>query len=427
MRYRNRIKIAPGINLNLSKSGISTTVGPKGANLNFGKGGTHLNTGIPGTGIYNRTKLSHGKEVIDQLNVTGGQVGVKISLDSKYQPIIEIFDENGRNVATQTNINKIKRKPEYKEGIKEIYKVESNKINKITQEFTDLYKETIKPELKDSLIRKIENLSPKFYSVTKFPIEIPTSEYVEKELMDEAKVHFNSILFWKNGPNRKKYIMDHLDSRYNVKVENWKIEKDLYHSKELERKKETNKLYQQEYQNQLKLMESNLEGKKDFVLESFESILNNLEIKPEFFLDFEYNEDDKAFNLDLDLPEIEHLPVKKSSILASGKLSVKDKTQKELKEDYALTVTGLGFLISGIVFQSSVGINQVNISAYTQRIDRKTGNEIDDYIYTVSFERDVFSKLNFKKLNPILAIEGFDYQMNMNKSFDFKSLVLKKE
>lgn len=57
--YRKRIKIIPGIHLNLSKSGITTSVGVRGANLTFGKSGTYLNTGIPGTGIYNRQKLSN--------------------------------------------------------------------------------------------------------------------------------------------------------------------------------------------------------------------------------------------------------------------------------------------------------------------------------------------------------------------------------
>jgi len=56
--YRKRIKIIPGVHLNFSKRGISTTIGFKGASLNFGKSGTYLNTSIPGTGLYNRQKVS---------------------------------------------------------------------------------------------------------------------------------------------------------------------------------------------------------------------------------------------------------------------------------------------------------------------------------------------------------------------------------
>ncbi|WHF50655.1 DUF4236 domain-containing protein [Chryseobacterium gotjawalense] len=57
-QFRRRIKIAPGVKINLSKSGISTSVGVRGANVTFGKSGTYLNTGIPGTGIYNRQRIS---------------------------------------------------------------------------------------------------------------------------------------------------------------------------------------------------------------------------------------------------------------------------------------------------------------------------------------------------------------------------------
>jgi len=55
--FKKRIKIIPGIRLNLSRSGISTSIGISGANLTFGNKGTYLNTGIPGTGIYKRQKI----------------------------------------------------------------------------------------------------------------------------------------------------------------------------------------------------------------------------------------------------------------------------------------------------------------------------------------------------------------------------------
>lgn len=57
-RYRRRIKIAPGVHLNVSKKGFSTTIGVRGASVNFGRNGTYVNTGIPGTGFYNRQKIS---------------------------------------------------------------------------------------------------------------------------------------------------------------------------------------------------------------------------------------------------------------------------------------------------------------------------------------------------------------------------------
>ena len=51
-RFFKRIKIAPGISLNLSKSGGSFSFGPKGAKLTIGPKGVRKTVGIPGTGIY---------------------------------------------------------------------------------------------------------------------------------------------------------------------------------------------------------------------------------------------------------------------------------------------------------------------------------------------------------------------------------------
>ena len=56
--YRKRINILPGVRLNVSKRGFSTTFGVRGASITTGKNGTYLNTSIPGTGIYKRQKIS---------------------------------------------------------------------------------------------------------------------------------------------------------------------------------------------------------------------------------------------------------------------------------------------------------------------------------------------------------------------------------
>lgn len=59
-RFRKSIRILPGVRINLSKSGISTSVGPRGAKVTFGPNGTYVNAGIPGTGLYTREKISGG-------------------------------------------------------------------------------------------------------------------------------------------------------------------------------------------------------------------------------------------------------------------------------------------------------------------------------------------------------------------------------
>lgn len=58
LKFRRRQKLFPGFYVNFSASGISTTLGIKGFNVNLNKDGAYLNTGIPGTGIYDRKKIT---------------------------------------------------------------------------------------------------------------------------------------------------------------------------------------------------------------------------------------------------------------------------------------------------------------------------------------------------------------------------------
>lgn len=60
LRFRKSIKIAPGVRINLSKSGVSTSLGVKGATVNLSKRGTRVTTGIPETGI-STSKLYRAK------------------------------------------------------------------------------------------------------------------------------------------------------------------------------------------------------------------------------------------------------------------------------------------------------------------------------------------------------------------------------
>ena len=56
-RFQRRIKILPGLRLNVSKTGFSWTVGTRGARLTAKDGHLTGNAGIPGTGLSYRERL----------------------------------------------------------------------------------------------------------------------------------------------------------------------------------------------------------------------------------------------------------------------------------------------------------------------------------------------------------------------------------
>jgi hypothetical protein len=53
--FRKRIKILPGIWFNLSKRGISTSIGGKGITINIKDDNVRTTASIPGTGLSYRT------------------------------------------------------------------------------------------------------------------------------------------------------------------------------------------------------------------------------------------------------------------------------------------------------------------------------------------------------------------------------------
>ncbi|MFQ3576150.1 MAG: DUF4236 domain-containing protein [Cytophagales bacterium] len=120
MRFRKRAKLFPGVYLNFSKSGISTTIGVRGASVNFNKQGTFLNTGIPGTGLYDRQKIGGGKK---------GKQNLPTESPVEMQPIEETGSIKSEQAESTTT-----------EGLQELKKT----LLDCYQERIDLKKEIVK-------------------------------------------------------------------------------------------------------------------------------------------------------------------------------------------------------------------------------------------------------------------------------------------
>ncbi len=137
--------------------------------------------------------------------------------------------------------------------------------------------------------------------------------------------------------------------------------------------------------------------------------LESLSLPIDFKVSYEY--EDGALLADLDLPEIEHLPEQKVLEAASGDLKAKDKTQKELKAEYARCVFGLGMFCASHFFAATPHMERVLLSAYTQRRDSR-GELEDAYIYSVIFEREAFEKPGYQREEPEAFLCRFRNRMN---------------
>src|SRR5580704_7598803 len=82
-RFRRRLRIFPGLYLNVSKSGVTTSIGGHGATLNLSKRGTRTTIGLPGSGLSWRSPTKPWE---------GGRVPIHTPAGT----VLELHRPNGR-------------------------------------------------------------------------------------------------------------------------------------------------------------------------------------------------------------------------------------------------------------------------------------------------------------------------------------------
>jgi hypothetical protein len=91
LRFQKRLNILPGVRVNLSKSGASTSIGPRGADVNIGRDGVTTNAGIPGTGLSYRQKVGGGQHSHGMLGVAAVIGGLAVWGVQHFDKITHVF------------------------------------------------------------------------------------------------------------------------------------------------------------------------------------------------------------------------------------------------------------------------------------------------------------------------------------------------
>lgn len=209
----------------------------------------------------------------------------------------------------------------------------------------------------------------------------------------------------------------HYDSFATKTMSEWNNALKAFERSEDERVAAENIKLTAEYEQKRKEYEAALSADGNTICELVENWLLGLTIPADVSANLDY--DQGRLYLDLDLPEIEDLPTTTTKKLKSGQVKVVDKTQKQLKQEYATCVLGLAFFMASNIFNLNANVSEVWISGYTQRRN-KDGDLNDDYIYSIKIPREQLRETVVS--NPVVDFNNFENRMKLSAAFTFSKI-----
>ncbi|RME56628.1 DUF4236 domain-containing protein [Candidatus Parcubacteria bacterium] len=348
-RFRKSIKIAPGVRVNVGKRGVSSISVGK---TNIGKRGVYQNINIPGTGVSYRAKIGGGtprrktRASRSKTKKEVLQVTLKLLEDGTL-----IFEDSKGHPLPEALVREAKR--QQRSSIEAWLEEQCHKYNANHQELLNIHLATPPPE---------------------------------------GKVIVNP----KPRPPRlqKPGIMAKIFKGYRKRIE------------------EKNKAAQQEYLKALerwKRAEESLRTDVEVMEQVLGKALSSLQWPRETIVNFEIVDDGRKVLVDVDLPEIEDMPTKEAKVNRRNlRLTIRERSQKQIRLDYLWHIHAVGFRIIGEIFAHLPSVEMVVLSAYSQRVDKRTGTVKDDYLYSVRVLRDEWREINFSNLKALDVVASFD-------------------
>ncbi len=412
MRFRKSVSLMKGVKLNASKSGVSFTVGGKGISLNVGKKGVFLNTSIPGTGLYDRKRID--TLITDKLGIgKKKKTAAKeeklpdftMTLNDEGEVVIE--NEKGNKITSETTLRAIRQTEEYKETYAELMDAYLKQINAATEAFTHIYK--LSADVSATGAHKAGEISVPKGQVFEEPK--PTRESILPALEAEAEKEAERFPFYSRKLKKRQYVQQQMEAFYARALDEWEARKAAFEGEN------------DDLSMSLPASASANEAlTPDFIEKQIESWLSTLELPVDFSLQYDYDENSGVLWVDLDVPEIEDVPTEKAVEYKSGQVKAKEKSQKELRQDYVTCVFGLAVFFASYLFCLSPHIGQQVISGYTQRRDDRSGEMTDNYIYSIVFDRDAFEKGRHKKSEPYAFCQNFRNRVNLLATSELKTI-----
>lgn len=433
IRFRRSIRIAPGVRLNLGKKGVSVSAGPRGSTVTLGKNGLWGNIGLPGTGLSYRTKLGKSatetrhaqqaakREAQQQAWHTSGLSKLTLTLDDKGQLLMA--DEMGVPLTA----------PEKRQA----WQLAGEHITQWLSEQCALINGDM------SLILNIHHdIQPPGSAIPEYeaePFSVPAPSHIlpvssplapEKpefsvqfwerllpgRVAKKTQLHQTAQLRWEQDHRAWQSLCQEQAAKYQQQRQDYGQQQQVW----LEEKQQ----FAAEQQLISEQFQQRLANDDALIAELLSAELAQLVWPRETQIEFELTP--TALHFIVDLPEVADLPIQTAQFSANNqRLLIKDKSARQLREEYARHIHGVLLRLAGLLFSLLPCHQKVVMSGYSQRLDAATGHINDEYLLSVAINQSDFAKLNFAELeliDPIAALAQFELVRDMSKTGVFKPI-----
>ncbi|MBZ5752605.1 DUF4236 domain-containing protein [Metabacillus rhizolycopersici] len=355
LNFRKSFKVAPGVRVNVSKSGVGASFGGKGLRYSVNSRGQRRTTvGIPGSGLSYTNTSSSGRAYKTSAYNRSAELAKKQREFEKLQEI----ERNRLEV--------------------ELFENKIEKMKSVHKECDD-----------EKNWQEIRNTPPPFPKGVRGP-----NEDAALKVYEEYKPGFFAKLF-KQDEKRKS---------------------ELFEKIELARKEDLSDY--QEWQRMISVAENILQGDIDTYFEVIEEFAP-LDDLLEFGSGFEFFAiEPDVMEIEFDVHPQTVVPTQTLSLTKTGKLSVKDTTKTayyDIQQDY---VSSCVIRIVRDMF-ALLPLNIVYIHAIENRLNSATGHHENNTILSVKFDKSTLKKLNFDAIDCSDALSNFEHRMKFRKTKGF--------
>lgn len=396
IRFRKSIKIAPGVRLSATTRGLGLRVGPRGAGLSITPSGSRVSAGIPGTGLYWSERLGGSRRRSPSRSGGSGRSSTAAPQVHELELLIRVDDETG----DVTLLDAQTEMPLDAATLRTVKRQQGSELTARLEAMADGINET--REHLTQLHYGMPPPVPPLFTATRYDEPVPAREG------RPPKTFMHNI--WPPAARRREATINARDAAYMEAVREWK-ERRIAHDGEQER------------------CRHRIEAARNGDLASMEVVmtemLQGLEWPHETLVAWEFRSPHQLM-LDVDFPEVEMLPARRASVPARGlKISLRKLAAKDLDALYAQHVHSIGMRLAAYCFSQFPTLDNLTLSGFSQRVDKGTGHENDDYLYSVRIPRQPWELLNFAATQAIDAYAGlgeFEIRRNVLASWKMKAI-----